>query len=273
MTLGIKDFYAGQNIECSRVFAIDTSYPKHTHEEYIISANLKGLEKIYVDKQTYFVRAGQVTVYNPMAIQSSEFCKEGVDFISLHINPDSLWNVVKENNLLPYNTYPTLGQGAFKNDVLFKAIIELYKSQLSSTDDKEESVMSILATLLDTCYEDNRNSKGYVKLAVENMKDNLNSKLDLSALASSVGLSKYHFVRIFRKEVGIAPIQYHMQLRLIEARRMIKGGAKPIDVMVDLGFYDQSHFINTFRKVMAITPELYSRKINSKPNLAIQNTH
>lgn len=262
MTIGIEDFYVGHNVECSRVLAANASYPKHTHEEYIISANLKGTEKICVDKQTHIVRAGYVTVYNPMAIQSSDFCHEGVDFISLHVNPDSLRRVVKENNLSSSYIYPMLRQGAFNNEILFKAIIEFYMAQQSAIISNEESLLWLLSTLLDSCSNELDHTKEYVKLAIKNMENSLNSKLDLSTLASSVGLSKYHFVRAFRKEVGIAPIQYHMQLRLIEARRMLRAGVKPIDVMAELGFYDQSHFINTFKKIMAITPELYSKKIS-----------
>ncbi|MDX1526959.1 MAG: AraC family transcriptional regulator [Pseudidiomarina maritima] len=231
MAIGIKDFYAGKDVECSRVSAFSTAYPKHTHEEYIISANIKGVEKVWVDKKNYLVPAGHVTVYNPMAIQSSEFFDVGAEFISLHVNPDSIRRIIRENNIASRDSYPALIQGAFRNDALFKAIQGCYLAAVSPTDHKEESL-------------------------------NLYRKLDLSTLASSVGLSKYHFVRTFRQEVGMAPLQYHMQLRLIEARRMIRAGAKPIDAMVDLGFYDQSHFIKTFRKVMAITPDLYSRTLS-----------
>ena len=262
MAIGIEDLYASKDVECSRVSAVSTAYPKHTHEEYIISANIKGVEKVWVDKKNYLVPAGHVTVYNPMAIQSSEFCDMGVEFISLHVNPDSIRRIIIENNIASRNSYPTLIQGAFRNDALFKAIQECYFSAVAPTDNEEESLLFLLCTLLDDNFDIEAYGKEHIKLAISNMKDNLDGKLDLSTLASSVGLSKYHFVRTFRQAVGIAPLQYHMQLRLIEARRMIRAGAKPIDAMVDLGFYDQSHFIKTFRKVMAITPDLYSKTLS-----------
>ena len=51
VSIGVEDLYVGDDIECSRVCAISTSYPKHTHEEYIISANLKGIESVWVDNK------------------------------------------------------------------------------------------------------------------------------------------------------------------------------------------------------------------------------
>lgn len=259
VSIGIEDFYVGEDIECSRVCAISTSYPKHTHEEYIISANLKGIERIWVDNKDYVVPAGYVTVYNPMAIQSSQFCSDGVEFISLHINPETIKKVAIDNNIVHRDSYPLLQQGALKNEQIFRAIQECYSTARSSSEYKEESILWLLATLLEEDKPVTGRKRHSVNMAINNMKDCLDGKIDLSSLASSVGLSKYHFVRVFRQEVGIAPVQYHMQLRLIEARRMIRDGIKPIDVMADLGFYDQSHFINTFRKVMAMTPDLYSR--------------
>lgn len=264
MSIGIEDFYIGEDIECSRVCAVSTSYPKHTHEEYIISANLKGVESVWVDNKNYVVPAGYVTVYNPMAIQSSQFCNNGVEFISLHINAETIKKVAIENNIAHRNCYPLLQQGALNNERIFRAIQDCYLTARSSAEFKEESILWLLATLLEEDEPVTRRKRHSVNMAINNMKECLDGKIDLSSLASSVGLSKYHFVRVFRQEVGIAPVQFHMQLRLIEARRMIRDGIRPIDVMATLGFYDQSHFINTFRKVMAITPDLYSKSLEIK---------
>ncbi|MAM89526.1 MAG: AraC family transcriptional regulator [unclassified Hahellaceae] len=261
MLLGIEDLYAGNDVECSRVWAVDTCYPKHTHEEYIVSANLRGFEKIWVDGRVEVVPAGYVTVYNPMTLQSSQFCHEGVDFISLHINAEAFRQVLKEYNLSSRDQYPALHQGAYRNDIVFKAITDYFLSVEDSREGREESLLWLLSTLLNDEVMDSKRESDVVRVAKDYMMSNLESRLSLDDLSTIVGLSKFHFVRSFRQQVGIAPVQYHMQLRLIEARRMLKAGLKPIDVMANLGFYDQSHFIKTFKKVMAITPELYLKTI------------
>ena len=78
-------------------------------------------------------------------------------------------------------------------------------------------------------------------------------------------MSKYHFVRCFKKATGLGPLQYHMQLRLIEARRRLRLGQHAKDVALDLGFYDQSHFITAFRRVHGVTPQHYAAaRMNSR---------
>ena len=98
--------------------------------------------------------------------------------------------------------------------------------------------------------------------ALEHMRDNLTQKLTLDELAVTCGLSKYHFVRQFRQEMGVAPLQYHMQLRLLAARNLLRHRNSALDVAHQLGFYDQSHFINSFRKMLGITPHHYLRMLS-----------
>jgi AraC-like DNA-binding protein len=57
-----------------------------------------------------------------------------------------------------------------------------------------------------------------------------------------------------------------MQLRLHRARDLLRSGIHPLDTAIALGFYDQSHFINAFRKVMGITPHHYARQVCSARN-------
>lgn len=98
--------------------------------------------------------------------------------------------------------------------------------------------------------------------ALECMRDNLTMRLTLDELAVAAGLSKYHFVRQFRQQIGIAPLQYHMQLRLLAARNLLRHQHSVLDIAHRLGFYDQSHFINSFRKMMGITPHHYLRIVS-----------
>ena len=100
----------------------------------------------------------------------------------------------------------------------------------------------------------------------EYLRANLSSKPQLATLAQQVGLSKYHLVRRFTQLTGIPPLQYHMQLRLHHARELLRRGVHAQDAAWQLGFYDQSHFINAFRKVMGTTPHHYAHqlRINSR---------
>ena len=83
----------------------------------------------------------------------------------------------------------------------------------------------------------------------------LASDLSLSALSEALGLSKPHFVRLFRRTAGTSPHRYVMQRRIERARELIVASQVPlIDVASEAGFASQSHLNRLFRKTYGITP-------------------
>jgi len=83
----------------------------------------------------------------------------------------------------------------------------------------------------------------------------LGSDLSLSALADTLGMSKPHFVRLFRKTAGTSPHRYVMQKRVERARQLIVGSEMPlVDVASEAGFANQSHLNQLFQKTYGVTP-------------------
>lgn len=54
-------------------------FERHTHDEYVLGANVWGNERIWLDGRTLEVPSGAITLYNPLAVQASEFAAEGVE--------------------------------------------------------------------------------------------------------------------------------------------------------------------------------------------------
>jgi hypothetical protein len=75
MMLKSSEWFSLNQIECCTTLAYQ-DYPKHSHQEYILSANLSGVERIWLNGKTSFVQSGQVTCYNPESIQSSTFAEQ-----------------------------------------------------------------------------------------------------------------------------------------------------------------------------------------------------
>ncbi|MCY1392877.1 HTH-type transcriptional activator RhaS [compost metagenome] len=258
MALITEHLHACGLVESSWVKACAASFPRHTHDEYVIGANLAGTERIWLDGKVIEAPVGSVTLYNPLAVQGSDFGPEGVEYISLHLDPQALRQVIVDNNLDHPQACPTFEQGVLQNPALFKAIVEFAQVYPEQGAEQEEAFVSLLCQLLERGPIKTGEQSDGLKQAREFMHTHLGQKLELDDLARVAGLSKYHFVRCFKKETGLAPLQYQMQLRLIEARKRLRQRQHPLDVANALGFYDQSHFINAYRKVMGITPQAYS---------------
>ena len=96
-----------------------------------------------------------------------------------------------------------------------------------------------------------------VDQAKEILSEDLDRRLSLEAVASAVGLSRYHFLRLFKRQTGMPPHQFRTQRRIDAARRLIRKGLPFSQVALDVGFNDQSHFSNNFRKFIGATPSQY----------------
>lgn len=262
MTLQSSEWFSRNGIECSRVKACDASFPKHSHDEYVISANLSGVEEIWLSGKVSQVKGGQITVYNPGTIQASSFGPENVEFISVHLSQSVLKKVVDEGHLLSQHESPVLYEGVIDNPLLFNAICR-YAASAYDDDSvtQEQELLRLCGELIDSPVLIEGNEERAFGRVIEYLREHLEIKPQLEVLANISGLSKYHFVRRFTKHTGMPPLQYHMQLRLHQARHLLRNNVHPLDAAIRLGFYDQSHFINSFRKVMGITPKHYYSQI------------
>lgn len=84
--------------------------------------------------------------------------------------------------------------------------------------------------------------------------------LDLDRLAGLARMSKYHFLRVFRRAIGITPHQFLLERRLARAAAALRSSAAPVAaVAYDEGFGDLSTFNAQFRRAFGATPLEFRR--------------
>ena len=74
-------------------------------------------------------------------------------------------------------------------------------------------------------------------------------------------MSKYHFLRIFRRIVGITPYQYLLSVRLRQAAMRLATSSAPVSTIAfETGFGDLSTFNGRFRNVFGTSPTIYRER-------------
>jgi AraC family transcriptional regulator len=80
----------------------------------------------------------------------------------------------------------------------------------------------------------------------------------LAELARIAGLSRYHFLRTFKRLTGITPHQWLLRARLRDAaHRLVATRAAVTEIALEVGFEDLSNFIRSFRAEFGVSPGRY----------------
>ncbi|WAH62152.1 AraC family transcriptional regulator (plasmid) [Pseudomonas silvicola] len=124
--------------------------------------------------------------------------------------------------------------------------------------EKECALFQVLSTLIRQHGE--RTLKGGerhalradIRQAIDYLHSDYHQPLAVSEIAAVAGLSEYHFMRTFQKLTGLSVHQYLTQIRLMRAKRLLSQGFDAAHTASEVGFFDQSHFIQEIRAILAL---------------------
>ena len=82
--------------------------------------------------------------------------------------------------------------------------------------------------------------------------------LSLHMISEEIGISQSYVSRMFKKKYGIGIAQYINQVRIFNAKKLIKEGSLNIKaISIQVGFSSDVQFIRVFKKLEGITPGAY----------------
>ena len=163
------------------------------------------------------------------------------------INPHM---TLQKSDPTTYDNNPTLMQNLIKNrqrafcdkvesrGIVFQLLSRFFKQGQSKIE-----------------MEDNRIAK-----TVLYIRKHLNEAIELEKLAEISCLSKDHFIRLFKKELGTTPLQYINQKKIEKAQLLLITEELAVkEIAFQLSFDDYSYFNRLFKKTTGVTPQEYRR--------------
>jgi AraC family transcriptional regulator len=101
-----------------------------------------------------------------------------------------------------------------------------------------------------------------LKRVLDYVDAHLGGDIHLTELAQAVGLSEFHFAKLFKRSTGASPHQYILQRRLERAKELLRNPTLSLsNISLEAGFADQSHFTNVFRRFVGATPSKFRSKL------------
>jgi AraC-like DNA-binding protein len=87
------------------------------------------------------------------------------------------------------------------------------------------------------------------------------TNISLDDMAAKACISKFHFIRLFKKIYGLTPNQYLVSVRLEKAKNLLQNGATVTTAWFSVGFDSTTTFAGLFKKMTGDTPS----RIHNKP--------
>ena len=107
---------------------------------------------------------------------------------------------------------------------------------------------------------DVQKTSSFLGQAIGLIRQNLTGKINLQQIAKAACLSTATLYRLFKRELGISPIEFIILERIKYAKRLLKNQDIYIkNVSFEAGFDDCNYFIRVFKHYEGITPKQYQQ--------------
>lgn len=85
-------------------------------------------------------------------------------------------------------------------------------------------------------------------------------KITIDTLAALSSYSKYHFIRLFREQMGETPYEYITRYRVNESKKLLRSTRATLsDIAARVGYGDCNTYISAFKKYVGLTPGQFRR--------------
>lgn len=200
-------------------------FPMHFHKRLCIGKVVSGEKHIKINNHEQKISKNEIFIIPPYTAHS---CKAygNVDYMIFCLN-------YKEKNNIEI----------------------LYEGSKYLKLDMNEMVKLINNNCNNNSFENN-----IINFLIQYLEEKYNYNIKTDELSNKLGYNKYYILHLFKEKVGISLHQYIIQLRIKEAKRKNKTD-NLLNIALENGFFDQSHFIKHFKKYEGITPREYFKSI------------
>jgi AraC family transcriptional regulator len=193
-----------------------------------------------------------------LAIEPALLKQVGEDFVDRDTPAESLRERIQ---LIPHFMS--------KQDVLIQGIFSTLRDELESSKIGGNLLIDSLKTTLAihllrkycttkpklSSYGDGLSAHSLQQVR-EYINEHLHLDLKLIELAAIAQMSPYYFLRLFKQSMGTTPHQYILQRRIEKAKFLLQHGKLSIaEIAVRVGFCDQSHLTQYFKRIVGVTPK------------------
>lgn len=248
------------------------SYDKHAHEEFAFGVTLSGRQDFFSKGVYHRSEPGNIIQLNPDEVHDGHSgVEDPLSYVMLYVQPHQIEPLFAETAGSRQSGDVRMRQTLTKDPVLRSFLVDLIRlieHDVGSRIEQEHLLYRVAARVgqREGRYQPD-DTVGRADRLLSQAKafihEHVDADLSLQDLSEAANLSKYHFLRLFRRQYGITPHQYVINCRINAARSALEGGEPLNDVVYRYGFSDLSHFNRRFKRIYGMTPRQYQDSVTA----------
>jgi AraC-like DNA-binding protein len=270
---------AWHDLEVLHAHFVEHTFARHSHPYFVIGYVETGVQSYNYRGARHLTPAGQVFLVNPEEMHTGEAATaQGYVYRTVYPRPALLEQVAEDAT--GRRAIPFFRQAVIRDSDLTYLLVAFHQATAESTAKlATESLLTKALVRLIVRHADDRFSctpVGRERSAVRRVREcidaNFARNLTLSELGQLAGLSAFHLVRAFEKDVGLPPHVYLEMARHRRARQLLDANHAIADVAAAVGYADQSHFTHRFKRFFGITPGQFKQARKRRVANRIRNS-
>ena len=245
---------------------IEHRFARHSHDYYVIGFVEAGVQAYSYRGARHLTPAGQIFLVNPGEPHTGEAATHG-GYVYRTVYPRVALMRQVAAEVTIRNALPFFTGAVIRDESLRERLLRFHYAvaEGAATLSVESTLIDALAHLIRRHADDRRsracglNERTAVRKAREYIEAHYHADVSLWELATLVHLSPFYFARAFQKEVGLPPHAYLENVRVKRARELLLRGVAITDVSAAVGYADQSHLTNRFKRLLGMTPGQVAR--------------
>ena len=273
--VSVLDASRVEGMQLMRAHYRNQSFRRHSHDGYgfgVVERGTLGFRYLGVEHCAF---PGMINLVCPGECHDGHgVTEEGWSYRMFYISPELMRAIIGVDGDT-HTELPFFRTGVLEDRDLAAQLVLSHRYIMENpTDDLgiEESITDLIIGLVRTHAEEklrvSAESGGNIRIqrVIDKLEDEYSRNHRLEELAALAGISKYHFLRVFKKQTGLTPKTYLNQVRTRRSEQMIRAGIDLSDIAYRSGFSDQSHFTRTFKSINGVTPGLYRNFVQDVHN-------
>lgn len=242
----------------------DYKVSREHHDSYLFIYTLSGCGAVQSDNAAVTLPIGSAIVIDCHKSHSYAACAAGWEFLWIHIKGSAartFYDMLYPGGIFAINISDQEEFAIDTGELIYKT----GETDMLNTARLSASLHGLFCTLIaDSIKTEQEKSRGryseYVRRAAGLIHERYSQPITMGDIIAGIPVSKFHFIRVFKRIMGTTPYNYLTNYRINSAKFFLRTTDMPVSEIAEkCGFADTSNFIAQFKKHTGQSPLRYRR--------------